>query len=244
MAYFNESNGNTALGGCGSKCSCDSCSAQRPGIAEYYFDDKDRPREALRGFGEASTKVRSIEFPPMTITVPRQKRESILRKAGWVQTNIIVLARDYLGGPFTNHKLLVEFKAPRVATVSEGSDIRGGATTWTNVWLQPEGTVRFLAVSQDRPSIVPEGGSLYKISGRAPLKFELAQRSREVEISASSSEEAIDKVGAKGTAGIDYKIFKAEGEISAERERGSTTGRQISWKVILPAAVFDVKQVL
>jgi hypothetical protein len=197
---------------------------------------------AVDGFGQPRSQVKTITFPPQVITISPARKAEILRRGGWKQANIIVTARDYLGEPLRGHKLLAEFKAPGVADVVQGGDISGGAISWVNVWLKPEGTVRFFAVRLGRPSIAPEGVTHYRVPDRGPLRFQLTQRSTEVTVTATSSEEAAVKVGATGSAGIDYKIFKVGGEVSKERGRTTTTGLEYSWKIILPTAVFDVTQ--
>ena len=65
MAYFQESNAYSGVGnwGCGSKCSCGSCSAKYGGLAEYYFEDRDEPSKddrgpRSRGIGEAAATGR------------------------------------------------------------------------------------------------------------------------------------------------------------------------------------------
>ena len=198
---------------------------------------------AVDGFGQPRSQVRTVEFPPQVITISPARRAAILRSSGWKQVNISVTVRDFLGAPLRGHKVFAEFKAPGVAAVTEAGDIAGGAISWVNVWLKPEGTVRFLAVHLGRPSVVPEGVIHYRLPDRGPLRFQLTQRFSEVTVTATSSEEAAEKIGAKGSAGIDYKIFKIGGEISAERGRAMTTTREFSWKIILPQATFDVSQV-
>jgi hypothetical protein len=193
-------------------------------------------------FGQPRSQVRTVEFPPEVITISRARRAAILRRAGWRQVNVSVTARDFLGAPLSGHKLFAEFKAPGVATVTEAGDIAGGAISWVNVWLKPEGTVRFLAVHLGHPSIVPTGVMFYKLPDHGLLRFQLTQRFTEVTVTASSSEEAAEKIGATGSAGVDFKIFRIGGEITGERGRTTTTTRELSWKIILPQAVFDVGQ--
>ncbi len=195
------------------------------------------------GFGQPRSQVRTVEFPPHVITISPARRAAILRRAGWKQADILVSVRDYLGAPLMGHRLFAEFKAPGVAAVTQAGNIEGGAISWGNVWLKPEGIVRFLAVRLERPSIVPEGVIHYRLPDRGSLRFQLAQRSTEVAVTARSSEEAAAKVGATGSAGVDFKIFKIGGEVSTERGRTTTTGLEYSWKIILPTAVFDVIQV-
>ena len=59
-------------------------------------------------------------------------------------------------------------------------------------------------------------------------------------MTATTSEEAASKVGAKGTAGIDFKIISLGAEVSGEESRTKGESVSKSWKVTLPTSTFKV----
>lgn len=188
-------------------------------------------------------KQQVIEFPPEIITVSAREKERILKKAGWKQKNVIMTLKDFRGEPLRGHMVYAQFKAPGVAAVTEGGEVKGGSMIWSNVWLKPEGTVRLLAVRLGTPAVVPEGIVFYKLSARSPLKLEAVQGSKEMTVTAATSEEAATKVGAKGTAGVDFKVFSVGGEVSTEKEKKRGVSLSKTWKVILPTATFKINQI-
>lgn len=188
-------------------------------------------------------KQQVIEFPPEVITVSAREKARILKKAGWKQKNVIVTLKDFRGEPLRGHMVYAQFKAPGVAAVTEGGEVKGGSMIWSNVWLKPEGTVRLLAVRLGTPAVAPEGITFYKLSARGPLKLEAVQGSKEMTVTAATSEEAATKVGAKGTAGVDFKVFSVGGEVSTEEERKKGVSLAKTWKIILPTATFKINQI-
>lgn len=183
-----------------------------------------------------------IEFEPHEIRIPEARRRRILERAGWRQTNVIVTLHDFLGEPLKVHRVFAEFRAPGVAATHEIGDVHRGVVIWSNVWLQPEGAVRLFAVKLGEAALVPEGISDYTLPTPGALRLAARQRSREVTVTATTSEEAAAKVGVKGTFGVDFKVFKAGGEISEEVSRRRGVSLAESWKVILPTSTFDVSQ--
>ncbi|MGH7596275.1 MAG: papain-like cysteine protease family protein [bacterium] len=208
-------------------------------VVHWPADAGAKARSATQSFA----LDRTIDMPPLVIPISAARRAEILQRGGWKQANIIVTAENFLGEPMQQHKIFAEFKAPGVAPVVEGGDLDGGAVSWQNIWLKPTGTVRFLAVRKDVPSLVPEGVTHYTVRDRAPLRFKLTQQHSEVTVTATTSEEAVEKIGLTGSVGVDFKIFKIGGEASTERQRSTTTTREFTWKIILPTATFVVNQV-
>lgn len=181
-------------------------------------------------------------IPVLVIKVPKGEKEKILIRAGWKKVNIIVVARDFRGEPMKTHKMFAEFKAPGVADQDFANNVNGGSVSWKSQWLQPNGTVRLMAVSTGRPDILPEGVISYKVPSSGPMTFEVEQSQKEVEITASSEDEAAQKVGAKGSAGIDWEILKIGGEVSTEDSTSTKTGKSIKYKVTLPGSALTIKQ--
>jgi N-acetylmuramoyl-L-alanine amidase len=217
--------------------------AYRQRIAEAIAAALRHQLQAAAAVGQALQNVREVTFEPEVITIPAARRAALLQQAGWRKTDIAVTMKDFLGEPLRGHRVMAEFKAPGVASVVEGGDVTGGAITWANVWLKPAGTVRLMAVRLGTPALVPQGVAHYQLPARGPLQLEAVQRSEEVTVTAATSQEAVTKVGAKGSVGVDFKVFEIGGEVSSEAERRAGVARTITWKIILPTAALDIRAV-
>ena len=172
-----------------------------------------------------------------------KKEEKKLKEAGWKQQCVMIILKDFRGKPLWGYMLYADFEAPGVAVVTEGSEVKGGAIIWSDVWLKPEGIVTLFAVTLGTPTIAPRGTTFYKLSERGPLKLEAVQGSKEVTVTAATSEEAATKVGATGVAGVDFKVFSVGGEVSREKEEKKGVSLSKTWKVIFPAATLKIKQI-
>ena len=106
MAYFHESNEYVGLGSCGSKCSCDSCSAKNGNFSEYYFDDKDEPRK-----GDKSTGLKGMSEPATT---------------GRISRDFKIVAKSYIapiGLAVGNTICEPPFIAPRLRALAWATDV-------------------------------------------------------------------------------------------------------------------------
>lgn len=140
-------------------------------------------------------------------------------------------------------RIFAEFKAPRVANVTDAADIRGGVVSLSNVWVKPSGTVRILAVSLNQARLLPQGVVFYNLPVRGGLRFEATQRAREVTVTAATSQAAARSVGATGSVGIDFKVVSLGGEVRTDSTNTEASSRSRSWKVTLPTSTLDIRQV-
>jgi len=192
------------------------------------------------GWGQAMD--REVTFAPQVVTVSAARRAQLLAKAGWKQADVMVTLKDFRGQPMRGHQAFAEFRSPGVAAVYESAAVTGGAVMWSKVWLRPEGTVRVLVVSTGAAGVAPEGVEQYKLPGSGPLKLEAVQDGNEVTVSAETSQEAAEKVGATGKAGVNFEVFEIGGEVTGESERKKGSTRSVSWKVVLPTSTFKLRQ--
>ena len=185
---------------------------------------------------------RDVTMPEETITVSEQRREQILRGAGWRQSNVSVAVTDFRGLPMRGYMLFAEFRSGDTQN-TEGGSITGGAVHFPNVWLQPNGTIRFIAVRMGTPGLAPEVVTHYNRPSRGPLRFQLVQQHREIVVTATDSEQAARTAGVQGTMGVDFEVVSLGAQLSEERTR--TTGRSVTvqWKVIVPTEAFRATQV-
>ena len=183
-----------------------------------------------------------ITFEPEVIEVSSKRRAQILSKAGWRQADVVVTLKNFRGQPMRGHQAFAEFRAPGVATIYQSAEVTGGAVMWSRVWLKPQGSVRVLAASTGAAALAPEGVEQYSLPASGPLKLEAVQEGNEVTVSAESSQEAAEKVGATGKAGVNFEVIELGGEVSGESERRKGSSRSLSWKVILPTSTFKLRQ--
>jgi len=189
----------------------------------------------------AQQKGDVIEMPPMEITVSKKRKEKILRKAGWKKATVMITVKDFRGRPMLGRKVLVESQAPKVVPQVEGKDVRGGGVIFSDFWIKPAGIIRIMAISTGRPAELPTGVAHYTLPKNNVLKIAAKQKSSEVEITATSAEEAANKAGAKGTAGIDFKVISIGGEVSGETERRKGTSISKKYKVIKATDTLELK---
>ena len=185
-----------------------------------------------------------VEFEPEVITISESRRARILRRAGWRQTDVTIIARDFNGEPMIGRRIFAEFSAPGVDSVAEGADIRGGVVNLSNVWVKPSGAVRIMAISLGQARLLPQGVVFYRLPERGSLRFEATQRAREVTVTAATSQEAARSAGATGSVGIDFKVVSLGGEVSTESMTSEGRSASRSWKVTIPTSTFDINQVL
>ena len=214
--------------------------AGKPGAARLPAPAVGQSWEQDGGWGQAFD--REVTFAPEVITVSSARRAQLLAKAGWRQADVTVTLKNFLGQPMRGHRAIAEFRAPGVAAVYQAAEVSGGAVIWSKVWLKPQGTVRVLAVSTGAPGVAPEGVEQYTLPASGPLKLEAVQDGNEVTVSAETSQEAAEKVGVTGKAGVNFEVVELGGEVSSESERKKGSSRSVSWKVILPTSTFKLRQ--
>jgi hypothetical protein len=184
-----------------------------------------------------------IILPAAIITITREEKARILRKAGWKQINVMIIIRRFDGELMTNHRIFAEFSAPGVERVTAGNDSHGGIVSLSNVWVKPAGSIRLMAVSLNTSRLVPTGAMHYLLPRNSNLlRFTASQRFIEVNVTASTSQEAARSIGLTGTAGIDFKIASFGAETSVENTTSRSSSVSRSWKITYPTSVFDIAQ--
>src|SRR5205085_8310633 len=104
--------------------------------------------------------------------------------------------------------------------------------------LMPEGSFRFQAVSATS-DVSPSGVATYKLPASGLLKFSAVQKARPpLKVTAKTAEEATEKLGLKGTVGVEIKVVKLEGEVSKEDEKKKSQELSFEWEVTAGAPSF------
>ncbi len=184
-----------------------------------------------------------ITFPPENITVTASEKKKILEKAGWKQRSIITTLVNFKGEPLSGYNVYGEIKVPDGENYYAG-EVTGGAIIWSDAWVKPYGTIRLMAVSLGEPKPVISGVTQIQLPDKGPIRLEAVQDNTEVTVTATSSEEAATKAGAKGTVGIEFEVIKLGGEVSKEEEQKKGMSKAITWKVTMGTPAFKVKQIM
>lgn len=183
-----------------------------------------------------------ITLDEIVISIPESRRSAILRRAGWKKKEVIITITNFLGEPLIGHQVYAEFNAPGIQPSVHGGPIQGGALMLSDVWLKPFGSLRLMAVHMETPDITPSGIVQYQLPKEGPLRFNAEQQKREITVKAGTNTEAAEKVGAKGTLDIDYKVVKVGGEVSGESSQTQGSSLETSWTVIMPGSAFKITQ--
>jgi hypothetical protein len=176
------------------------------------------------------------------IEAEKAKAEKEAAKGGLRKVDIQIIARNWDREPMRGYKIFARFKAPGFKEVALGKEIKGGAAEYDDVMLMPEGTVQVMAVSTGKATLAPEATIPFKLPKSGLMVFTAEQEQEEVKVRASSVEEATKKTGVKGEAGIDWKIFSAGVETSAEDERKKGTTIEVEYTVRLGKSSFKLEQ--
>jgi hypothetical protein len=178
------------------------------------------------------------------VLAAKKKYERESAQKGLVTIDVQVFGKNWNDESLRAFKAYVTFAAPGFKKVTVASDFKAGVAGFDDISIPPEGAMKLMAVSTGKAQVAPDGAVRYKIKGKGIMQFDAVQDRDEVKRKATSADEASKKAGATGTAGVDFKIFSAGGEVSSEKERKKVHGQEIEWTVKLAKAGFKtLKQV-
>lgn len=177
-----------------------------------------------------------------SVEVSKAKFEKDSAKAGLRKIDIQIIARSWNDEPLRGYKIYAEFKAPGFAAMTLAQDIKGGVAQYNDAMVMPAGSVRVMAVSTGKATLAPEKTISFKLPKGDIMVLTADQEHDEYKVRASSVEEASKKSGLKGEAGIDWKIFSAGVEKTAESETKSGSGVEVEWTVKAGLGSFKLEQ--
>jgi CARDB len=172
---------------------------------------------------------------------------------GWHQIDVSFVIKDPRGGPIRGYRFFSQFFGPEGQESQGGHDVgdsalnAAGILTRPNVWLQQQGSVRLMGVadmdSGNHPGPMLEGVAHYHLAaGATALTFNVDQGHETVTVTASSQQEASDKVTAEGHAGIQIEIVELGGSVGTEHSHGHTEGQQVQYQVTLGTPALTLTQ--
>jgi hypothetical protein len=155
---------------------------------------------------------------------------------GWAQRQVYVVVRDYAGAGFNSDAYLT-FSGPG-GEASERGQVVDGNLTLDNVWVPTDGNVVITVTTpqQEHPTI--QGTTGFKADGNS-VRLNFIQAKNVHTESWSDMEQFMDKVGVKGSAGVDFKVWKAGIDVSYEHSWGESHTHAETYEVWIPTGQLD-----
>jgi hypothetical protein len=194
---------------------------------------------------------RSVSFEAETITGHVDPHGAA--QHGWHQVDVSFVIKDPKGSPIRGYRFFSQFFGPEGEESQGGQDVgdsalnAAGILTRPNVWLKSQGTVRLMGVadmdSGREPGPMLEGVARYTVAaGATSIGFDVDQGKEVVTVTASSSQEASEKVSAEGHAGIEIEIVSLGGSVGSEHGTSHTDGQEIQYQVTLGTPALAMTQ--
>lgn len=155
---------------------------------------------------------------------------------GWSQRQVYIVVRDYAGAGFDS-EAYVTFSGPG-GEASERGQVVDGNLTLDDVWAPDDGNVVITVTTpqQEHPTI--QGTTGFKADGDS-IRLNFIQAKNVHTESWADMEQFTHKVGVKGSAGVDFKIWKAGIEVSYEHTWGESHTHAEQYEVWVPTGELD-----
>lgn len=153
----------------------------------------------------------------------------------WALVNILINADNFLEKPLTGARFYARIVDTDGKTAAHDGEVDDGILSIPQVWAPREDATIKLYVDAlyGDEYMRLEGSGDFNVTGDA-VKFRAVQGFQDITVSAKDEQTAAHKAGAKGSAGLDWKIIKVGGEVSTEDSDSHTTGRTEQWTVRVP----------
>jgi hypothetical protein len=169
--------------------------------------------EAERGFVpmEAVDETEDINMEPMVITVSRERREALLRRAGWIEVDIQLLVRDFNNEALRGYMFFLQFTGPRAESNTQALRVDTGTATFSSFWIKPNGILRVLAVPI--AGTIAQGGPVLEGTVTVPgqiaaryVAFNVTQEHDIVQVTAANQQQVTEQMQASGN--VKFSILK------------------------------------
>lgn len=164
---------------------------------------------------------------------------------GWHLANVQFRANNFLGTPMRGDRFYLRLVQTSGHEAAHDGTVEDGVFSLPQVWVptEPNATmVLSIWAHQGGENVKLERSFGFELKGDA-MVFDVEQEHDDIEVAAKDEETAAHRAGAKGSAGIDWKIVSVGGEISSEDETSRTHGRETRYKVRVPKSSMKVAQV-
>jgi hypothetical protein len=163
----------------------------------------------------------------------------------WALVNILVNADNFLEKPLTGARFYARIVDTDGKTAAHDGEVDDGILSIPQVWApRRDATIKlYVDALYGDEYMRLEGSGDFSVTGDA-VKFRAVQGFQDVTVSARDEETAAHKAGAKGSAGLDWKIIKIGGELSTEDSESHTTGHGEQWTVRVPRDNLRITQLV
>lgn len=170
------------------------------------------------------------------------------RSGDWIEANVQIRINNYRGEPLRGYRIFSKFIG------MDGTDYYGGETvesteadsgvvTSVGIFVQREGTVQIMAISEGDPRPMLEGQHHYSLAeGDTNLAFTADQGVTEQTYSAHSQDEVGEAVQSEFSAGVEIEIIEIGGSVATEQSRSHTYGEAVEWKVRVGLTNLTIEQ--
>lgn len=169
--------------------------------------------------------------PKVRKMIEDQKRE--FERTGMKTTDVQIILVDWNGKPVSSdYVAYVRFSSPGARDVNPTCPITSNGVDLDDLRVRPSGTLYLMV--REPSSVVPymEGTTDYEVRpGKSVMKFKAVQYSKTVKVRAKTLEEATDKIGVKGSVGLEFEVLKVGGEVSKESEYKRGFEQEVEWEV-------------
>ena len=157
-------------------------------------------------------------------------------KSEMFPVKVQIIVNNWNNKPFgDNYAGYVEFRSPGVDVVKTADVLTGNGLDINDLRLRPNGTLYLIIRRRmENKDVYVEGTTPYKFDPAKPrtvMIFEGIQNNKVIKLRAKTTEEVSDKLGVKGSVGIEWKVLKINSEVTRETEYKRGFEQEVEWEV-------------
>jgi len=182
--------------------------------------------------------VAAKDLDLLIATVPKvvkeiEQAQKDAASTGMQEIGVQIILVDWNGKPISSdYVAFVQFDSPGAKEVNYTADIKGTGVEITKLHLNPSGTVYLKVREPSSVGAYMEGTTDYEFKpGKPIIKFRAVQHSKTAKIRAKTFHEATEKLGVKGSIGIEFEVVKVGGEVTKESEYKDGYEREVEWEI-------------
>jgi hypothetical protein len=207
---------------------------------------QDRVLSWLRGETEVA-ETEDVRMEPLVITVSAQRREQILRRAGWLAVDFQFMVRDFNNIPVSERLCYLQFVGPRGETNTNTLQLEGGLASFPRFWIKPNGVLKLFTIPP--PGVRYEGEPLIEGSLAVPSHMPsgygvfIATQDSDLEQKRAGTQEAVnDELQAHGSAKFSIvKVVEIGGGVSKTWGTTQTTSGEREYTVRISRPTYSIK---
>lgn len=205
---------------------------ERLAVGNHTLHVRVNPGDTLFEGGQQTVDI--VVLPPHSHRAMQEGTEA--GHSGWAQRMVYIIVRDYAGEGF-NSEAYVTFSGPG-GEASERGEIVDGNLTLDNVWVPNDGNLVITVTTNQQQHPTIQGTTGFKADGDS-IRLNFIQAKHVISESWSDMDGFTDKVGVKGSAGIDWKIFKFGVEVTGEHSWTESHTHAQQYEVWMPTGELD-----